>query len=208
MSQCYTQPRRTKISCTCLIYPKLLMNKNSRCQWDPLLNCCSWTSCPPTCCDGSANSFCKVGQRLDRCRTPLFNIAITLTSPDVFFHPLACPDLHLPSSLHLMGTIPILQMLLCNNTLAISIAPPMLAQEISIDDFAAATLLLLGLRRSTIQLSWLVSILWPKLKSWSVSALRGHHMRVIDGIEFRKIALKRFLAFKALARSHWQHFLS
>lgn len=39
----------------------------------------------------------------------------------------------------------------------------------------------------------------------------GHERRVSDGmadIEFRKIALKRFLAFKTLARNHWQHFLS
>ena len=40
----------------------------------------------------------------------------------------------------------------------------------------------------------------------------GHdERRVSDGmadIEFRKIALKRFLAFKTLARNHWQHFIS
>lgn len=37
----------------------------------------------------------------------------------------------------------------------------------------------------------------------------GHQRRVSDGIadvEFRRIALKRFLAFKNLARSHWQQF--
>ena len=38
----------------------------------------------------------------------------------------------------------------------------------------------------------------------------GHQRRVSDGmadIEFRKLALRRFVAFKNLARSHWQHFL-
>ena len=39
----------------------------------------------------------------------------------------------------------------------------------------------------------------------------GHQMRVSDGmadIEFRKLALRRFVAFKNLARGHWQHFLA
>lgn len=38
----------------------------------------------------------------------------------------------------------------------------------------------------------------------------GHQRWVSDGmadIEFRKIALKRFVAFRNLARSHWQHFI-
>ena len=38
----------------------------------------------------------------------------------------------------------------------------------------------------------------------------GHQRRVSDGmgnIEFRDLALRRFVAFKNLAKSHWQHFL-
>jgi len=38
----------------------------------------------------------------------------------------------------------------------------------------------------------------------------GHQRRISDGmadIEFRRLALKRFVAFKNVARSHWQHFL-
>ena len=38
----------------------------------------------------------------------------------------------------------------------------------------------------------------------------GHQRRISDGmadIEFRKLTLKRFVAFKNLARSHWQNFI-
>ncbi|TEB35467.1 hypothetical protein FA13DRAFT_1728279 [Coprinellus micaceus] len=39
----------------------------------------------------------------------------------------------------------------------------------------------------------------------------AHQRRISDGMadtEFRKLALKRFLAFKSLAKSHWQQFLA
>ncbi|TFK29010.1 hypothetical protein FA15DRAFT_691481 [Coprinopsis marcescibilis] len=58
----------------------------------------------------------------------------------------------------------------------------------------------------------------PVTKELSDAVITGHYptspthalKRVSDGMadmEFRKIALKRFLAFKALAKSHWQRYI-
>ena len=56
-------------------------------------------------------------------------------------------------------------------------------------------------------LSSLVSIPLLKLESFGVRLYLHHASTGMEDVEYRKLALKRFLAFKALAEIHWRRIL-